>query len=46
MEDNEQRGLSGGALKWIAALTMFIDHFAAVVLLGRLYSQMAWGSGV
>lgn len=46
MEDNEQRGLSGGALKWIAALTMFIDHFAAVVLLGRLYSQMAWGSGL
>ena len=46
MEDNEQRGLSGSALKWIAAFTMFIDHFAAVILLGRFYSEAAWGSGL
>jgi len=46
MEEKKLRGLSGSTLKWIAAVTMLIDHFAAVILLGRLYSERAWGSGI
>ncbi len=46
MEDSRQRGLSGGALKWIAAMSMFIDHFSAVVLLARFYYLRAWGTGL
>ena len=29
-----KRGLTGGALKWIALLSMLIDHFAAVFYVG------------
>ena len=32
------RGLSGGALKWIALLSMFIDHFAAIFYVGSYYA--------
>ena len=46
MEEKKLRRLSGSTLKWIAVVTMAIDHFAAVVLLGRLYSERAWGAGI
>lgn len=46
MEELKPRGLSGGALKWIAVVTMFIDHFSAVILLARFYTVRAWGAGL
>lgn len=30
--DGKKRGITGSTLKWIAVVTMFIDHFAAAVL--------------
>lgn len=46
MDDSRRPGLSGGALKGIAVVTMFIDHFSAVLLLARYYTVHAWGAGL
>lgn len=35
--DREKKGITGSTLKWIAVITMFIDHFGAAVL-GRYMS--------
>lgn len=39
---NTRRGISAATLKWIALVTMTLDHFAA----SGLYLQLAYGHGV
>ena len=38
----QKRGLSAAALKWIALITMTVDHFAA----SRLFEVLAFGEGM
>ena len=40
METKAKRGLSGAVLKWIAVVTMFIDHAAVVLIEG------SWTAGI
>ena len=40
------RGLSGATLKWIAIITMLIDHIGAALLYGLARARHRWGSGV
>lgn len=39
---NTRKGISAATLKWIALITMTVDHFAA----SGLYFQLAYGDGV
>ena len=43
----EKRGVSGAVLKWVAILTMLIDHIGAAFLEGMYVShQYRWGTGI
>ena len=46
MELNEKRGLPGSVLKWIAILTMLIDHIGVVLLYGWAKYRHFWGAGI
>ncbi len=46
MELTEKRGLPGSALKWIAIVTMFIDHAGVILLYGWARYRHAWGPGI
>lgn len=39
------RGLSAAALKWIAIITMFLDHFGASLLYGHAAYPTGWQGG-
>ena len=44
--DLGHKGLSGSALKWIAIVTMFIDHAAVVLIYGWAKARHGWGAGI
>lgn len=46
MELTEKRGLPGSVLKWIAIVTMFIDHTAVVLVYGWAKYRHSWGAGI
>ena len=46
MELREKRGLPGSVLKWIAIVTMLIDHVAVVLVYGWAKYRHAWGVGI
>ena len=46
MELTERRGLTGSVLKWIAIVTMFIDHAAVVLVYGLAKYHHTWGAGL
>ncbi len=46
MELNEKRGLPGSVLKWIAILTMLIDHIGVVLVYGWAKYRHYWGPGI
>lgn len=46
MELTEKRGLTGSVLKWIAIVTMFIDHVAVVLVYGLAKYHHTWGAGL
>ena len=46
MENVQRRGLSGSVLKWVAILTMLIDHVAVVIIYGWARYRHAWGAGI
>ncbi len=46
MELTEKRGLPGSVLKWIAIITMLIDHVCVVLVLGWAKYRHAWGPGI
>ena len=41
-----KRGVSGSVLKWVAILTMFVDHAAASLVYGLAKYSHAWGTGL
>ena len=46
MERIEQRGLTGSALKWVAIVTMLIDHAGLTLVYGAAKFHHAWGTGL
>lgn len=46
MELNEKRGLPGSVLKWVAIITMLIDHIGVVLVLGWAKYRHYWGPGI
>ena len=46
MELREKRGVPGSVLKWVAILTMFIDHAAVILVYGWAKFHHGWGPGV
>lgn len=46
MERTERRGLPGSALKWIAILTMLVDHIGVALVYGAAKFHHAWGPGL
>lgn len=43
---SSRRGLPGSVLKWVAILTMLIDHVAYVLLFAWAQYRRAWGTGI
>ena len=41
-----KRGVPGSVLKWVAILTMFVDHAAASLVYGLAKYSHAWGTGL
>lgn len=46
MELREKRGLPGSVLKWVAIVTMLIDHIGVTLVLGWAKYRHAWGAGI
>lgn len=46
MELTEKKGLPGSVLKWIAIVTMFIDHAAVTLVYGWAKYRHYWGAGI
>ena len=46
MELTEKRGIPGSVLKWVAIITMLIDHIGVVLVLGWAKSRHYWGVGI
>ena len=46
MDLTKKRGVPGSVLKWVAILTMLIDHIGVVLVLGWAKSRHYWGSGI
>ncbi len=46
MELREKRGVPGSVLKWVAIVTMFIDHAAVILVYGWAKFHHGWGPGV
>lgn len=46
METLQKRGLPGSVLKWIAVITMLIDHVGVVLIYGWARYRHAWGAGI
>ncbi|MBR5343175.1 MAG: conjugal transfer protein TraX [Oscillospiraceae bacterium] len=46
MDLRERRGVPGSVLKWVAIITMFIDHAAVVLVYGWAKYNHAWGPGI
>lgn len=46
MERTKKDGLPGSVLKWVAIITMFIDHVGIVLFYGWAKYRHAWGAGV
>ena len=46
MELSEKRGVPGSVLKWVAIVTMLIDHISVVLLYGWAKYRHFWGPGI
>lgn len=46
MDLRQKRGVPGSVLKWVAIITMFIDHAAAILFVAWIRSRHAWGPGI
>ena len=46
MELTEKRGLPGSVLKWVAIVTMLIDHIGVTLVLGWAKYRHYWGAGI
>ena len=46
MELSEKRGVPGSVLKWVAIITMLIDHIGVVLLYGWAKYRHYWGPGI
>lgn len=46
MEQRKTGGLPGSVLKWVAIITMLIDHTAVILFYGWAKFNHAWGAGV
>ena len=46
MELTEKRGLPGSVLKWVAIITMLIDHIGVTLVLGWAKYRHYWGTGI
>ena len=46
MELREKRGVPGSVLKWVAIITMLIDHIGVVLVLGWAKYRHYWGPGI
>lgn len=46
MELSEKRGVPGSVLKWVAIITMLIDHIGVVLLYGWAKYRHFWGPGI
>ncbi len=46
MERREKRGVPGSVLKWVAIITMLIDHIGVVLVYGWAKYRHYWGPGI
>lgn len=46
MDKTKRGGVPGSALKWVAIVTMLLDHVGAVLLNGWALYRHAWGTGI